>query len=88
MYKDYRQSSERAEALIQELCSRNNYITEESTKLKNLLSIETILLADKKLAYTQTHTVINQAKASLLAASKGKISNIKYSAKMPDIKEY
>ena len=51
MYKDYRQNSERAEILIQELCGRNNYAIKESTKLKNLLFIETILLADEKLAY-------------------------------------
>ena len=57
-------------------------------KLKNLLSIEITLLADEKLAYTQTYTTMNQAKASLLIANKGKISNIKRLAKMPDIKEY
>ena len=35
------------------------------------------LLTDEKLVYIQTYIIINQAKASLLIANKGKASNIK-----------
>ena len=55
----------------------NNYIIKESIKLKNLLSIETTLLANEKLAYAQTYAIINQAKASLLIVNKDKVDNTK-----------
>ena len=57
-------------------------------KLKNLVFIEITLLTNKKLAYVQIYTAINQAKASLLIVNKGKINNIKQLAKMPDVKKY
>ena len=88
IYKDYRQNSNKSKTLINKLRTRNNHVIKENTELKNLLSKEKTLLADKRLAYTETHITINQVKVSLIMGDNIKINNIKCSAKIPDVKEY
>ena len=88
IYEDYRQNSDKSKTLINELCTRNNHVIEENTELKNLLSKEKTLLADERLAYAETHIIMNQVKASLVIGGDVKINNTKCSAKMPDMEEY